>query len=60
MAIPIYGMADHQVALYEKKDTEVDDSGVILPIFISFFKFLHINAFLFARILGFSSCSGVH
>uniref|UniRef100_A0A1I8EM99 DNA-directed DNA polymerase n=1 Tax=Wuchereria bancrofti TaxID=6293 RepID=A0A1I8EM99_WUCBA len=29
MAIPIYGMADHQVALYEKKDTEVDDSGPI-------------------------------
>ncbi|MCP9262342.1 hypothetical protein DINM_005615 [Dirofilaria immitis] len=29
MAIPIYGMADHQVALYEKKDTEVDDSGPV-------------------------------
>lgn len=36
MAIPIYGMADHQVALYEKKDTEVDDSGV--SIFSDFFK----------------------
>ncbi|VDM96842.1 unnamed protein product [Thelazia callipaeda] len=29
MAIPIYGMADHQVALYEKRDTEIDDSGPI-------------------------------
>lgn len=47
MAIPIYGMADHQVALYEKKDTEVDDSGV--SIFSSIFiYFLNLFPILFA------------
>lgn len=52
MAIPIYGMADHQVALYEKKDTEVDDSGVgVFHIFVYLLKFISnfVCLFIFFR-----------
>lgn len=45
MAIAVYGMADHQVALYEKKDTEMDDSGVCFSVCWIFHFSHHINSY---------------